>query len=196
MLVLKFILFFLFFLFLFYRIYYFFFKNLFQSTFHPKLFKDIEIVKSSFIDIGQPGDFVMMIDQPEHQKSLFIFYDTEEDFNNFITHKIKGEAGAGSAAIRPRQGDDPPRAVGIPTGSRKTNAGYEGLSESKKITIDMPMDRLFKLLLTGKYEKVYIPWDAEENKIGSGHLRPSVDVKDYIYNQIVNTVKLANDTMV
>ena len=156
--------------------------------------KQIEIRYSEFIEANKTGDFSWMIDKPEYSCSLFVFNDNEEQFYEFFNKNIPGNPGLGNAVIRPYQGRVPPRAIGVPTGTLK-NEGYTQLIDSTKKPIDDSMKTLLRLLQTGNYDSVIISWDGKQNTLGVGLFKPSKQIKDYIVQQIQNTVASANNKL-
>jgi hypothetical protein len=152
----------------------------------------IKITRSVFRKRGQPGDFAWMIDRPEYSRSLFVFNDNEEQFYDFFTNKNPGEPGGGNGEIRPYQGHNPPRAIGVPTGTSKPHRGYMKLTLVSKKAIDDSMTTLLKLLSTGYYNTVIVSWNHKLKTLGSGIFKPSKLVKDYIFKKIESTVNIAN----
>lgn len=119
----------------------------------------IKILRSVFTKRGQPGDFAWMIERPEYSRSLFVFNDNEEQFYDFFINKNPGKPGGGNGEIRPYQGHNPPRAIGVPTGTSKPHRGYKDLTLVSKKAIDDSMTTLSKLLSTGNYDTVIISWN-------------------------------------
>lgn len=153
----------------------------------------IKIVHSVFYVENEEGDFAWMIKKPDYAKSLFIFNDNQEQFLEFVDNKDPGFEGGGNANIRPYQGDSPPRAMGIPTGTLTPYKGYQELDDNAKKNIDRSIRRLKKLLLSGNYNQVIISGDKVNKKtLGTGIFEVNEDVKDYIVQQVREAVKLAN----
>ncbi len=93
--------------------------------------KKITVIPSTFSGSGQVGDFEFMLNQPEYERTLFIFNDNEEQFDAFVNGQSSGfSRGGGNAAIRPFRKLTPPRAAGVPTG--KSGRGYSSLDEPTK----------------------------------------------------------------
>jgi hypothetical protein len=156
--------------------------------------KQIKIIYSEFTEANKTGDFSWMIDKPEYSRSLFVFNDNEKHFYEFFNNKIIGNPGDGNAIIRPYQGRDPPRAIGVPTGTLE-KGGYKQLIDSTKKPIDDSMKTFLKLLETENYDSVIISWDFKKNTLGVGLFNPSNQIKDYIVKQIQNTVASANNKL-
>jgi len=168
-------------------------QNLARTNINLNNLKPIKIKKSIFTKSEQEGDFNWMIKQPEFSRSLFVFNDNEKQFYDFFTNKIPGNPGGGNAVIRQYQGSNPPRAIGVPTG--KSSQGYQQLINITKTPIDNSMQTLLRLLQTGNYDDVIISWDSKENTLGSGIFKPSIEVKNYIVEQIEKTVASANNKL-
>ena len=145
----------------------------------------IDVIRSIFNGAGILGDYVWMSSRPEFARALFIFNDNEEQFNAFVEGEWSGfVAGGGNAAIRPLRELVPPRAAGIPTG--KNGLGYSVLDASTKTKIDEALAVIDALLETGNYDQVVIPSSEEGNTLGTGIFEVARDVRDYIYERLVN----------
>ncbi len=146
--------------------------------------KSFEIVTSIYSDLGRDGDFAWMSRQAEHEKTLFIFNDNEEQFRAFVRGERFGiEAGGGNAAIRPLRGLKPPRAAGVPTGSRGN--GYVRLDDSTKKVINESLAVIQELLNTGRYERLIFSKDKSSPTLGTGIFLVAEDVKKYIYDALM-----------
>jgi hypothetical protein len=146
--------------------------------------KSFEVIGSVFDKPGRDGDFSWMSRQAEHEKTLFIFNDNEEQFRAFVKGERSGiTAGGGNAGIRPLRGLKPPRAAGVPTGSR--GRGYSRLDESSKKVIDESISVVQELLNTGRYERLVFSADKNQSTIGTGMFRVAEDVKKYIYDALM-----------
>ena len=76
----------------------------------------------------------------EHEKTLFIFNDNEEQFDAFIGGLDSGYTlGAGNAVARPWRKLNPPKSAGIPTG--KLGSGYQLLDPAAKEKIEVHYSR-------------------------------------------------------
>ena len=146
--------------------------------------KSFEIVTSIYSDLGRDGDFAWMSRQAEHEKTLFIFNDNEEQFRAFVRGERFGiEAGGGNAAIRPLRGLKPPRAAGVPTGSRGN--GYVRLDDSTKKVINESLAVIQELLNTGRYERLIFSKDKSSPTLGTGIFLVAEDVKKYLYDALM-----------
>ena len=148
-----------------------------------------KLVPSIFKYFGMDGDFEWMIKQPEYQYSLFIFNDNQESFL-----KKSCEKGGGNAVIRPYQCQNPPRCVGIPTGSLKVG-GYKNLEEIVTPSgtkcyeiIDKSLEKVMELIYTGRYKQVIYSSDGKGG-IGTGIFKVGRDVKKYIIQGLKEVVK-------
>ena len=113
--------------------------------------KKITVIPSSYSGRGQAGDFEWMLNQLEHENTLFIFNDNEEQFDAFVKGESSGfTRGGGNAAIRPVRKLLPPRAAGVPTG--KSGRGYPSLDEPTKAKIDQALAVITDFLETGNYK--------------------------------------------
>ena len=145
--------------------------------------KSFEVFTSIFDKPGLDGDFSWMSRQAEHEKTLFIFNDNEEQFRAFVRGDSLGfSEGDGNAKIRPLRGLKPPRAAGVPTGSR--GGGYSRLDESTKKVIDESLSVIQELLNSGDYERMVFSKDKNSATIGTGIFIVSPEVKTYIYDAL------------
>lgn len=146
--------------------------------------KSFEVIASVFSAPGCDGDFSWMSRQAEHEKTLFIFNDNEEQFRAFVKGERSGiTAGGGNAGIRPLRGLKPPRAAGVPTGSR--GGGYSRLDESTKKVIDDSLSVIQELLNSGDYERMVFSKDKSSPTLGTGIFLVAEDVKKYIYDSLM-----------
>lgn len=146
--------------------------------------KSFAAITSIYSDLGRDGDFAWMSRQSEHEKTLFIFNDNEEQFRAFVRGEQFGiEAGGGNAAIRPLRGLKPPRAAGVPTGSQGN--GYIRLDDSTKKVINESLAVIQELLNTGRYERLIFSKDKSSPTLGTGIFLVAEDVKKYIYDSLM-----------
>ena len=146
--------------------------------------KSFAVVTSIYSELGRDGDFAWMSRQAEHEKTLFIFNDNEEQFRAFVRGERFGiKAGGGNAAIRPLRGLKPPRAAGVPTGIH--GDGYSRLDEATKKVINESLAVIQELLNTGRYERLIFSKDENSATLGTGLFRVAEDVKKYIYDSLM-----------
>ena len=146
--------------------------------------KSFEVIASVFDKPGMEGDFFWMSRQAEHEKTLFIFNDNEEQFRAFVKGERSGiTAGGGNAGIRPLRGLKPPRAAGVPTGSR--GGGYSRFDESTKKVIDESLSVIQELLNSGDYERMIFSKDESSPSLGTGIFLVAEDVKKYIHDSLM-----------
>ena len=147
--------------------------------------KSFAVITSIYSELGRDGDFAWMSRQAEHEKTLFIFNDNEEQFRAFVRGERFGiEAGGGNAAIRPLRGLKPPRAAGVPTGSQ--GKGYVRLDDSTKKVINESLAVIQELLNTGRYERMIFSKDKLSPTLGTGLFRVAEDVKKYIHDSLMS----------
>lgn len=109
--------------------------------------------------------------------TLFVFNDNEEEF------PCGTRPGGGNACVRPLRGLDPPRAAGIPTGSR--GRGYAALTPHVKHIIDSAFVIIDSLIATGRYVRVrYSCADNDPFALGTSIFRVSAPVSAYIREHI------------
>ena len=146
--------------------------------------KSFEVIGSVFDKPGRDGDFSLMSRQAEHEKTLFIFNDNEEQFRAFVRGDSLGfSEGDGNAGIRPLRGLKPPRAAGVPTGSR--GGGYSRFDESTKKVIDESLSVIQELLNSGDYERMIFSKDESSPSLGTGIFLVAEDVKKYIHDSLM-----------
>ena len=146
--------------------------------------KSFEVIGSVFDKPGRDGDFSLMSRQAEHEKTLFIFNDNEEQFRAFVRGERSGiTAGGGNAGIRPLRGLKPPRAAGVPTGIHSD--GYSRLDEATKKVINESLAVIQELLNTGRYERLIFSKDENSATLGTGLFSVAEDVKKYIYDSLM-----------
>ena len=147
--------------------------------------KPFEVIASIFDNPGLDGDFFWMSRQTEHEKTLFIFNDNEEQFRAFVRGESLGfSEGGGNAKIRPLRGLKPPRSAGVPTGSR--GEGYLRLDEATKKVINESLSVIQELLNTGRYERMIFSGDKNSATLGTGLFLVAEDVKRYIYESLMS----------
>jgi hypothetical protein len=146
--------------------------------------KSFAVITSIYSELGRDGDFAWMSRQAEHEKTLFIFNDNEEQYRAFVKGDSSGfSKGGGNAAIRPLRGLKPPRAAGVPTGSR--GDGYVRLDDSTKKVINESLAVIQELLNTGRYERMIFSKDKFSPTLGTGIFLVAEDVKKYIYDSLM-----------
>ena len=142
--------------------------------------KKINVIPSTYSGCGQEGDFEWMLTQLEHERTLFIFNDNEEQFGAFVKGESGGfTRGGGNAAIRPFRKMSPPRAAGVPTG--KSGRGYSSLDELTKAKIDQAFAVITDLLETGNYDSIVFSANETKTDIGTGIFDVGADVRAYIF---------------
>ena len=145
---------------------------------------EIEVIRSIYRDPGALGDYLWMIDQPEFARALFVFNDNEEQFDAYLAGEESGfTKGGGNAAIRPLRKLLPPRAAGIPTG--KSGRGYLSLDTATKTKIDEALAVVIALLKTGDYDQIVVSTSKDGDTLGSGIFEVALEVRDYIFQQLV-----------
>ena len=146
--------------------------------------RSFEVIGSVFDEPGRDGDFSLMSRQSEHEKTLFIFNDNEEQFRAFVRGDSSGfSKGGGNAAIRPLRGLKPPRAAGVPTGIH--GDGYSRLDEATKKVINESLTVIQELLNSGVYERMIFSKDKSSPTLGTGIFLVAEDVKKYIYDTLM-----------
>ncbi len=139
----------------------------------------IELIPTQYTGRNKYGDYDYMIKQPNYDDSLFIFNDNEEAY--LTKYKIKG---GGNAIIRPYRYSNPPRAAGIPTGTRKSrDQGYKVLDAKTKNVIDAAIKDIKTLLDTGKYKRVFYS-AGKDGGLGTAIFVVCEDVKVYIVDEL------------
>ena len=155
--------------------------------------KTIKVQGSFFTGKNKVGDFRWMIDRSEYSKTLFVFNDNEEQFRDFQSKKndqtnlkkSKGcKPGSGNATIRHKQCDNPPRAAGVPTGSKRK--GYKELSPQVRELIKQSIDHIRHVLEQGDYDTVLFSQEPNTRMIGAGIFKISNEVKEYIFESLLN----------
>lgn len=127
-----------------------------------------------------------MAEQSEYARTLFVFNDDFDVFTAFLAgDREKGcIAGSASAAIRPLRCLEIPRAAGVPTGSKR-KGGFTALTDDVKEGIDLSLYIIRSPLATGHYDQVVFSKDPFRETLGTGLLRVSEDVKQYIYDALM-----------
>jgi len=160
----------------------------------------IKLIPSGFKGRNKEGDFSWMINRPEYNDVLFIFNDNQvvlkaslsrtSQFIAFIEYLRSGEnngmacsIGGGNAVIRPYQCLIPPKAAGIPTGSR--GVGYQNLDAAKPY-IDIAIEYINGLLKSGNYKRVMYSASRDGRTLGASIFSPSIEVKEYIVSSLEN----------
>ena len=136
------------------------------------------VASSIFKRKGKEGDFLHMIQSGNHENSLFIFNDNEEEH---FTYK----RGRGNAVIRPYNcySNSKIYSAGISTG-RKCSGGYSVLDEETKKFIDLCVDEIKDLLKNGEYNTIYFSSNTN-GFLGTSIFNVNIDVKMYITNEIL-----------
>ena len=146
--------------------------------------KSFAVITSIYSELGRDGDFAWMSRQAEHEKTLFIFNDNEEQFRAFVRGDSSGfSKGGGNAAIRPLRGLKPPRAAGVPTGIH--GDGYSRLDEATKKVINESLAVIQELLNSGYYERMIFSKDKFSPTLGTGLFLVAEDVKKYIHDSLM-----------
>jgi len=168
----------------------------------------INVIKSQYGEPNVDGDFEFMIEQPEHQATLFVFNDNEEQFlahflaanNPFgaaalninpLPSNVGGDpcsAGGGNAAIRPYQCAPHRRAVGVPTGSYKHQQdgepGYASLDARVRQMVDFSMMQIDAMLASGRFTSLAFSYNPE-TKLGGRIFKTAQVVRDYIVAELL-----------
>jgi hypothetical protein len=134
---------------------------------------------------GRLGDFAWMRSQPEFARTLFVFNDNEEQFEDFERGRPGGfTPGGGNAVIRPWRGEDPPRAAGVPTG--RTGKGYQRLDERVEGVLGRAVTVIHDLVDTGRYDCLTFSRDASTEMLGVGIFAPHVDYLRLVYQVLMS----------
>lgn len=136
----------------------------------------IEVIGVVFDGHGKDGDFEWMIRQPEHDDTLFIFNDNEEQFAMYLAGIPCDYAGIGNSAVRPYRAEG--RAAGIPTGSL-ANGGYTELSPALDLLLDEAFRRIEQLLASGRFKRVVYSSDGQ-GSLGTGTFKVGPAVLGWI----------------
>jgi hypothetical protein len=145
----------------------------------------MEVIASIYEGRGKPGDFEWMIQRPEYSDALFVFNDDEEHFLAYLRNRADPQGcarGGGNAAIRPYRCATPVRAAGVPTGV--SGAGYTGLTDATRQTIDEAISVVRGLVASGAYLRVIYSAADESGRLGTGIFDVEDDVKAYIVDQL------------
>lgn len=140
----------------------------------------VYVYGSIFTQANEIGDFSWMIKQKEYSNVLFIFNDNLQDFLSKSC-----QAGGGNAIIRPYQCLNPPRSIGIPTG---TTEGFSSLNQeiegkTVKEYINDAFLQIEYIIKKNNYGNIIYSSDIE-GKLGFGIFRPSDDVIKYITEKL------------
>ena len=148
----------------------------------------VAVIKSTFVDGGQEGDFSWMITQPHHARTLFIFNDNEEEFYaHFSGGNHTCSNGGGNAAIRRYQCIAEPMALGVPTGTYATGPhyrGYSSLDAQVVRAIDDSILQIDSLLTTGRFDSLAFSWN-DDTKLGGKIFNTAQVVRDHIVEQLI-----------
>lgn len=173
----------------------------------------INVIKSQFTSPGIAGDFEFMIEQPEHQRTLFVFNDNEEQFlahfvspnNPFSAVELRIEPvplssgadacspGGGNAVIRPYQCGPHPRAIGVPTGSYKRteriyHTGYKVLDAHVSKMVGYSMMEIDALLASGRFDSLAFSYNPETN-LGGRLFDTAQVVRNFIVDELLRVAK-------
>ena len=141
----------------------------------------LQVIGSIFAGGGKAGDFGWMIQQTEYADALFVFNDNEEQFLSHRKNPKVGtgcDVGGGNAVVRPYQCENPPRAIGIPTGSKGNS--YSSLTAHVQQTIDDAISAIQSLIATGRYQRLFYSAANTAGALGTGIFDVGDDVKRYI----------------
>lgn len=146
--------------------------------------KDISspVTPTSYRGNGKEGDFSWMSKQPKYKDSLFVFNDNEEQY---ISKSCS--AGGGNAVVRPLQCQNPPRALGVPTGSFK-GKGYKSLTPQAKKLIDESIERIRDSIRKYRYDRIIYSVN-KDGYIGTGIFNVGDDVRKYITTKLQSLSK-------
>ncbi len=148
----------------------------------------VAVLKSRFEGAGREGDFSWMIFQPQHERTLFVFNDNEEQFYAHVSgsHHDCG-AGGGNAAIRPWQCGEEARAAGVPTGSYAPgphHLGYSALDAHVRGVVADAVAQIEGLLRTGRFDTIAFSWD-DKTGLGGRIFNTAQQVRDHIVEQLL-----------
>lgn len=110
------------------------------------------------------------------RRTLFVFNDNEEQFPHGVMR------GGGNACVRPLRRSIPPRAAGVPTGSR--GKGYATLTPEVRGILDAAFSIIDWLILTGKYDRVRYCRGSTPYSLGTNIFRVGDEVNAYISTKI------------
>lgn len=136
----------------------------------------VTLVPSVFTRRGQDGDFNWMIRQPQYRTHFFIYNDNQEAMLS-----QSSRAGGGNAIIRPFRAASPPRAWGIPTGSR--GQGYPSLNDTARGHIDTAINRIVALCREHGYTHVHYSANRD-GSLGTAIFAPHPSVTAYILRRL------------
>lgn len=124
-------------------------------------------------------DLASLMEQPDHESTLFLF-------NDCIEYHHSNKKGSGNASIREwnqyNKNLKIPRSIGIPVGSIKTG-GFKYLSDESKKYIDNAFLEINNLLENYHYSTIVYP--AQKNgRFLIDNFYVSTDVIDYIMQKI------------
>jgi hypothetical protein len=141
-----------------------------------------ELLASTFAGPGRDGDFAWMLGRPEHARTLFVFNDNEEQWRAHRrdpADRAGCAPGGGNAVVRPAQCEDPPRAIGIPTG--RGGRGYARLTDDVRAVLDEALGAVAELLATGRYDRVaYSAAAGTAGDLGTGIFSVGEDVRRHV----------------
>ena len=151
----------------------------------------VTVLKSRFEGAGREGDFSWMIRQPQHERTLFVFNDNEEEFYAHFdgTEHVCG-AGGGNAVIRPWQCGDEPRAAGVPTGCYAPgphHLGYSTLDSHVRRVVADAVAHIEGSLRTGRFDTLAFSWD-DRARLGGRIFETAQDVRDLIVEELQRVV--------
>ena len=134
------------------------------------------LVPTVFTRRGRDGDFNWMIKQPQFKNHFFIYNDNEEAMLS-----QSSRAGGGNAIIRPYRAASPPKAWGIPTGSK--GKGYSTLDDTIRQHIDTAVNRIVSLCREHGYTHVHYS-AKEDGSLGTAIFTPDPSVTAYILKSL------------
>jgi hypothetical protein len=129
---------------------------------------------------NEVGDFNWMILQDQYRDALFVFNDNEDQYRQHRDHpaEVTGAgclAGGGNAIIRPYQCQNPPRAIGVPTGPN-----YSGLTPHVKSTLDEAIDNVHRIASKENYRRIFYNATNARGDLGTHIFAVGEEVKQYI----------------
>ena len=126
-------------------------------------------------------DIAYIVNSPSYSDALVLFNDNFENRNDICR-------GANTAEIRPRTFDVPCRVVGIPTGWRPGDGGFQCLTESEKNAIAAAFERINAALHANSALRrvVYFSSATDLKQLGFAMFRPAPSVIAFINVRLHN----------
>lgn len=146
----------------------------------------VEVIGSVFTAPGCEGDFSWMIEQPDYADALFVFNDNEEQFllhRDDPSNPAGCAAGGGNAVIRPWRCADPPRAVGVPTGTL-VDGGYRALDDRVRSLVDDAVNQARGLAQAHGFRRLFYSSAGGDGALGTGIFEVDEQVKRYIMRRL------------